>query len=77
MTPDAGDLAGRHPDEMFHRGLLGISPGLVFRRLNETIIERVTFIATRAGTYRLPVVDAFRLALRTARGRRSGGSMAA
>jgi DNA-binding transcriptional LysR family regulator len=41
-------------------------PGLLFRPLNETIIERVTFIATRAGAYRPPVVDAFRAALRTA-----------
>jgi DNA-binding transcriptional LysR family regulator len=41
-------------------------PGVVFRPLAETVIERVTFIATRAGAYRSPVLDAFRAALRAA-----------
>ena len=38
-------------------------PGLVFRALDETVIERVTFIATRAGCYRSPAASAFRTAL--------------
>jgi hypothetical protein len=55
-------------DPMFPRLATAIAqrPGVVFRPLAETVIERVTFIATRAGAYRSPVLDAFRAALRAA-----------
>lgn len=33
------------------------------KQLDETVIERVTFIATRAGCYRSPAAGAFRTAL--------------
>jgi DNA-binding transcriptional LysR family regulator len=38
-------------------------PGLVFRPRDEPVIERVTFIATRAGSYRSPAENAFWAAL--------------
>ena len=41
-------------------------PDVTLRPLDSTVIERVTFIATRSGAYRSPLVTAFRAALRTA-----------
>jgi len=41
-------------------------PDVIMRPLDSTVIERVTFIATRSGAYRSPLVTAFRAALRTA-----------
>ena len=41
-------------------------PDVILRPLDDTVIERVTFIATRAGAYQSPLVTAFRAALRTA-----------
>jgi DNA-binding transcriptional LysR family regulator len=41
-------------------------PDVVLRPLAGAVIERVTFIATRAGAYRSPLVEAFRDALRVA-----------
>jgi hypothetical protein len=39
---------------------------VLLRPLQDLVIERVTFMATRAGGYRLPVTEAFRAALREA-----------
>jgi DNA-binding transcriptional LysR family regulator len=41
-------------------------PDVILRPLDNTVIERVTFIATRAGAYQSPLVTAFRAALRMA-----------
>ena len=41
-------------------------PDVALRPLDSTVIERITFIATRAGGYRSPLVTAFRAALRMA-----------
>jgi DNA-binding transcriptional LysR family regulator len=41
-------------------------PDVILRPLDNTVIERVTFIAARAGAYQSPLVTAFRAALRTA-----------
>jgi len=41
-------------------------PDVILRPLDATVIERVTFIATRSGAYRSPLVTAFRAALRIA-----------
>ena len=41
-------------------------PDVILRPLDNTVIERVTFIATRAGAYQSPLVTAFRAALRVA-----------
>jgi DNA-binding transcriptional LysR family regulator len=41
-------------------------PDVILRPLDATVIERVTFIATRAGGYRSPLVTAFHAALRMA-----------
>jgi DNA-binding transcriptional LysR family regulator len=41
-------------------------PDVILRPLDNTVIERVTFIAARAGAYRSPLVTAFRAALRMA-----------
>lgn len=41
-------------------------PDVILRPLDRTVIERVTFIATRARAYRSPLVTAFRAALRMA-----------
>jgi hypothetical protein len=41
-------------------------PDVILRPLDNTVIERVTFIATRSGAYRSPLVTAFRAALRMA-----------
>ena len=41
-------------------------PDVILRPLDSTVIERVTFIATRSGAYRSPLVTAFRAALRIA-----------
>jgi len=41
-------------------------PDVILRPLDSTVIERVTFIATRSGAYRSPLVTAFRAALRVA-----------
>src|SRR5215472_6022223 len=38
-------------------------PDVILRPLDRTVIERVTFIATRSGAYRSPLVTAFRAAL--------------
>ena len=41
-------------------------PDVILRPLDNTVIERVTFIAARAGAYQSPLVTAFRAALRMA-----------
>ena len=41
-------------------------PDVILRPLDNTVIERVTFIATRARAYQSPLVTAFRAALRMA-----------
>ena len=41
-------------------------PDVILRPFDATVIERVTFIATRAGAYRSPLVTAFCAALRMA-----------
>jgi DNA-binding transcriptional LysR family regulator len=41
-------------------------PDVILRPLDNTVIERITFIATRAGAYQSPLVTAFRAALRMA-----------
>jgi len=40
--------------------------GVVFAQLARPVIERVTFVATRRGSYKSPVAEAFRSALRSA-----------
>jgi len=40
-------------------------PGVVMIPLTEPVIERVTFIATRRGSFKSPAADAFRTALRS------------
>jgi DNA-binding transcriptional LysR family regulator len=41
-------------------------PGVLLRPLADPVIDRVTFVASRPGAYRSPVMDAFRAALRDA-----------
>jgi DNA-binding transcriptional LysR family regulator len=41
-------------------------PDVILRPLDNTVIERITFIATRAGAYQSPLVTIFRAALRMA-----------
>jgi DNA-binding transcriptional LysR family regulator len=41
-------------------------PGVVLAPISDLAVERVTFIAARTGTYRSPITEAFRAALRQA-----------